>query len=150
LPPAPKRVGDSLAKGKAVPQLGLSIYPAGALIEVDIVVATSMPRSYVAVEDPLPGGLVAVDPTLGEEYDEENPGPARDARYARELYTRRELRDDRVVFFIDHLPAGIHHLRYWARASAPGTYIAPPARAFEMYVPETHGRSAAEWVRVAQ
>jgi len=35
-----------------------------------------------------------------------------------------------------------------ARATTPGTFIAPPAKAEEMYSPEVFGRSASDWVVV--
>jgi uncharacterized protein YfaS (alpha-2-macroglobulin family) len=61
---------------------------------------------------------------------------------------RRELRDDRVVYFVDALPAGVSRYRYLARATTIGTFQAPPARVEEMYVPETFGRTAGGRVRV--
>jgi alpha-2-macroglobulin len=35
-----------------------------------------------------------------------------------------------------------------ARATTPGTFVAPPAKAEEMYHPEVFGRSASDWVIV--
>jgi uncharacterized protein YfaS (alpha-2-macroglobulin family) len=54
-----------------------------------------------------------------------------------------------VVYFVDDLPAGLTVFRYVARAATAGTFVTPPARAEEMYVPETYGRTAGETVVVA-
>ena len=35
---------------------------------------------------------------------------------------------------------------YYARATTPGEFIVPPAKAEEMYFPETFGRSASDKV----
>jgi alpha-2-macroglobulin len=35
-----------------------------------------------------------------------------------------------------------------ARATTPGTFIVPPAKAEEMYSPEVFGRSGSDWVVV--
>jgi uncharacterized protein YfaS (alpha-2-macroglobulin family) len=44
------------------------------------------------------------------------------------------------------LVAGTHRLSYTARATTPGTFAAAPAKAEEMYAPETFGRSTGETV----
>ncbi len=35
-----------------------------------------------------------------------------------------------------------------ARATTPGTFVVPPAKAEEMYSPEVFGRSGSDWVIV--
>jgi uncharacterized protein YfaS (alpha-2-macroglobulin family) len=63
-------------------------------------------------------------------------------------YDRSEVRDDRVLFFADALPAGLHHYRYLARATTFGRFVLPPTRAEEMYEPEVFGRTSATEVTV--
>jgi uncharacterized protein YfaS (alpha-2-macroglobulin family) len=58
-------------------------------------------------------------------------------------FYHRQDRDDRVLLFADELPAGVHHYEYLARAVTPGTFVVGPARAEEMYNPETFGRTGA-------
>ena len=41
-----------------------------------------------------------------------------------------------------NLPEGTHQLSYTVRATTPGTFVAAPAKAEEMYSPETFGRSS--------
>jgi len=43
---------------------------------------------------------------------------------------------------------GVYTYAYVARATTPGTFVVPPARAEEMYHPETFGRSASARVIV--
>ena len=54
----------------------------------------------------------------------------------------REVRDDRVITFVEHMAAGMYHYRYLARATTFGTFVVPPTRAECMYEPETFGRTA--------
>lgn len=114
---------------------------AGTLVRVDIDVVTSSPRQAVVIEDPLPGGLVAVNPELGEDAPED---------WQSRLWDRRELRDDRVLHFVDHLPSGVFRFTYYARAAHPGRYVAPPTQVSEMYAPETRGATAASHLVVAR
>ena len=53
----------------------------------------------------------------------------------------REIRDDRVVWSASWLWKGTWDLSYIARATTPGTFVRPPARAEEMYDPGVNGRS---------
>ncbi|KYF82970.1 hypothetical protein BE11_26595 [Sorangium cellulosum] len=61
----------------------------------------------------------------------------------------REIRDDRVLFFVDHMAAGMYRYRYLARATTLGSFVVPPARAEEMYSPEVFGRTGAISVKVS-
>lgn len=129
---------------------------------------TPSPRDYVVIDDPLPAGLEAVDATLattaawldvpgssstaGERSGCDDCESPRDAqahdRAFLESWYRREVRDDRVLFFVDHMAAGMYHYRYLARATSIGSFVVPPTKAEEMYTPETFGRTGAETVVV--
>ena len=63
-------------------------------------------------------------------------------------YQHQNLRDERAEAFTSFLPGGVYHYRYTARATTPGQFVVPPARAEEMYQPETFGRSATTRVEV--
>jgi uncharacterized protein YfaS (alpha-2-macroglobulin family) len=58
------------------------------------------------------------------------------------------LRDERVEAFTSLLWEGVHEYSYFARATTPGLFVVPPAKAEEMYSPETFGRGASDRVRV--
>jgi hypothetical protein len=111
----------------------------GDMVRVVTTVEVKEPRRYVVIDDPLPAGLEAIDPGLATTSRLGVPaltgvrsGP----------FDHRELRDDRVVHFVDSLPAGVHRYRYLARVVAPGVYAWPAARAEEMYSPEVYGITA--------
>ncbi|MDI3282020.1 MG2 domain-containing protein [Polyangium sp. 15x6] len=149
----------------APPGKGVSSFPGGQLVLGEIVVVTPSPRKYVVVDDPLPAGFEPVDARLATtarnaDLDEEEGDPE-DAFYEEGGYDDvatgrailssrylRELRDDRVLFFIDRMPAGMYRYRYLARATSIGTFVLPPARAEEMYAPEVFGRTAAGTITV--
>lgn len=119
---------------------------AGDLVRVDLTVVSSSPRRAVAIEAPLPGGLAALAPELLDDTPEDEDFPRYDV--AGRLWDRRELRDDRVLFFVDRMPAGVSRFTFYARALHPGSYVVPPATAFEMYAPEVRGATATERLRV--
>jgi uncharacterized protein YfaS (alpha-2-macroglobulin family) len=150
-----------------IPDRGVTRFRAGDLVVADLVVVAPGPRDYVVIDDPIPAGFEAVDARLrttaawldvpgststedGE--DEEGMESPRDAlahgRAVLESAYRREIRDDRVLFFVDHMAAGMYHYRYLARAVTPGSFVVPPAKVEEMYTPETFGRTGAETVVV--
>jgi hypothetical protein len=126
---------------------------AGDLVRVRARVATPQERNFVAVEVPLPAGLEAVDTALltsrqtarsrDEEAQESEKSQALDATqdFFWSPFDHSEKRDDRVVYFSDHLPPGVHTLSFVARATTPGKFVLKPARAEEMYSPEVFGRS---------
>lgn len=148
------------------PQRGATKFRAGDLVAVDLLVVTPSAREYVVVEDPLPAGFEPVDAKLkttasiysspGNEApagcDECEPlipgeelGVQLGYGYA---WSREELRDDRALYFVDHMPGGIYHYRYFARATTSGRFVVPPTKAEGMYEPETFGRTAAGVVEV--
>ncbi|HOT10827.1 MAG TPA: hypothetical protein PK710_13705, partial [Polyangiaceae bacterium] len=59
-----------------------------------------------------------------------------------------ELRDDRALFFVDHMAAGMYHYRYLARATTIGRFVMPSTRVESMYQPEIFGRTGATMIDV--
>ena len=53
----------------------------------------------------------------------------------------REIRDNRVSFFVRWLARGKHSISYRLRAEIPGKFSALPAKASAMYAPELKGNS---------
>jgi len=140
-------------------------FAGGDLVLADLVIVTPSPRNFVVIDDPLPAGFEAVDSHLatssstlnvgesaGSSCDDCGDEEARDELAAGhtffEDYTQRELRDDRVLFFVDHMAAGMYHYRYLARATTLGKFVLPSTRVEEMYTPETFGRNGATLVSV--
>jgi uncharacterized protein YfaS (alpha-2-macroglobulin family) len=123
---------------------------AGTLVHVKVTVKLEQDNHYIAVVDPLPAGLEAVNPRFAtvtsKVEEEEDDGDWWDD--TPDTWTHRELRDDEARAFADRLSAGEHTFEYLARATLPGQFLALPARAEAMYTPDENGRSAATEVDV--
>jgi len=145
-----------------VPDASARALAGGDLVLADIVVVTPSPREFVVIDDPLPAGLEAVDARLattasaldvdaygGSDDDDDTPFWERTHRADDPSSFVRELRDDRVVFFVDHMPAGMFRYRYLARATTLGAFVLPPTRAEEMYSPEVFGRTGADRITIS-
>jgi uncharacterized protein YfaS (alpha-2-macroglobulin family) len=113
----------------------------GAKVLVTVEASSSNARHGVAVVDPLPAGFEAIDERLATS---ERAAPSA----VGSRWDHTNLRDNRSEAFSMNLPAGVHHLVYSVRATTPGTFRAAPAKAEEMYSPETFGRSTGEIVVV--
>jgi uncharacterized protein YfaS (alpha-2-macroglobulin family) len=105
----------------------------GARVLVTVEAANTTRRYGVAVVDPRPAGLEAVDEHLAISE--------RGVATETSRWDFRDERDDRSEAFAMELAEGSHRFAYTARATTPGTFIAAPAKAEEMYAPETFGRS---------
>jgi uncharacterized protein YfaS (alpha-2-macroglobulin family) len=60
------------------------------------------------------------------------------------------MRDDRVLWFADHMRDGTFELEYQARATIDGTFTAMPATIEMMYEPEIRARTARTQITVAK
>ena len=121
-------------------------FQAGELVKVYLTVTTSVARHYVAIDDPLPAGLEAVN-TSFVTTGAEAPPALRQSGWSH--FNHTEKRDDRVLLFADWLPAGVHEHVYIARATTPGTFALPAARAEEMYTPTNCGESESSHIVIA-
>ncbi|MBT3336425.1 MAG: hypothetical protein HN855_13895 [Anaerolineae bacterium] len=128
---------------------------AGARVRVKLKMVADNRRYHVALVDPLPAGLEIVNPDLAVSSNagapDQNDNPF-EMRYGwwwwRTWYEHENLRDERAEAFTSLLWDGVYDYSYIARATTPGTFIAPPAKAEEMYSPEVFGRSGSDWVVV--
>jgi uncharacterized protein YfaS (alpha-2-macroglobulin family) len=163
-----RRVEPSELAGlrQAVPERSEERFAPGDLIVTDLVVVAPGAREYVAIDDPLPAGLEAVDSSLAtnvlprsmrtpnysgcDECEEEagDPGTLVPGQAYLSVWHRQEIRDDRVLYFVDHMPAGVARFRYLSRATSAGRFVVPPTRAEAMYEPEIFGRTAASMLEV--
>jgi hypothetical protein len=157
----PEALADAL---KSLPEAGARSFRGGDLVLGDIVVVTPSPREFVVIDDPLPAGFEAVDARLatsgasadvdgaaarsGADDDGDEDDVAAGRSYRPSSFVR-EIRDDRVLFFVDHMSAGMFHYRYLARATSLGTFVLPPTKAEEMYTPEVFGRTGSDVIRIA-
>jgi uncharacterized protein YfaS (alpha-2-macroglobulin family) len=143
----------------------VSSVQAGDLVRVRLSIVVPETSYYLAVEDPLPAGLEAVNGSLGTTADSERPpnptgtrepGVAPGKRLppgvdAADTYfpwwlrwgpfSNVEMRDDRVALFANSVSPGTYVYDYYARATTPGAYMAQPAQARLLYFPDVFGRS---------
>jgi uncharacterized protein YfaS (alpha-2-macroglobulin family) len=138
----------------------------GDTVRVELSITAPNDLYYLRVEDGLPAGFEAVDPTLAttsqltpapqigvEPLPVEGPMVVEEAarlsvaspypwwEWWWQWYSRSELRDEKVALFADFLPRGSYLYSYTARATLPGEFRAIPAVAVESYFPEVYGRS---------
>jgi hypothetical protein len=137
----------------------------GSLVRVRLRITVPADRQFVALTDPLPAGLEAVDLSLrttgalsgpGTAVPEAEPTETEEEAWDEYPYDwyygswdagwwspfdHKELRDDRVVYVATVLWKGRYSATYVARATTPGTFMRPPAHAEEMYNPGVQGRS---------
>jgi uncharacterized protein YfaS (alpha-2-macroglobulin family) len=123
---------------------------AGASVRVRLTMVADARRTHVALIDPLPAGLEAVNPALATSLTV----PADDSSVSYsgywwwQWYEHQNLRDDRAEAFTSYLPGGTYEYTYVARATTPGEFVVPPTRAEEIYAPEVFGRSSSDRVVV--
>lgn len=115
---------------------------AGTRVKVTLTMVAPTNRYHVALVDPLPAGLEALNPALGA------AAPTGRVDWNVRWYEHENLRDERVEAFTAWLHPGVHSYSYYARATTCGKFTAAPAKAEEMYAPETFGRSASAEVLV--
>jgi uncharacterized protein YfaS (alpha-2-macroglobulin family) len=125
---------------------------AGARVRVRLTMVADNRRYHVALVDPLPAGLEIVNPALAVAEQLPQDPNAAEVRYGwwwwGPWYEHQNMRDERAEAFASLVWEGVHKYSYVARATTPGRFVAPPAKAEEMYSPEVFGRSGSDWVVV--
>jgi uncharacterized protein YfaS (alpha-2-macroglobulin family) len=143
---------------------------AGARVRVTLGMVAAARRYHVALIDPLPAGLEAINPDLatsGAVPPEPTAVPliagVRGPEAAGPIgavpgllaplvpwqwYDDAEFLDESSQAYAALLDPGAYTFRYVARATTPGQFVVPPARAEELYHPETFGRTATQRVIV--
>ncbi len=125
---------------------------AGARVKVKLTMVADNRRYHVALVDPLPAGLEIVNPALAVSQSIPQDPESPDFKYGwwwwGTWYEHQNMRDERAEAFTSLLWDGVYEYSYVARATTPGKFIVPPAKAEEMYSPEVFGRSGSDWVIV--
>jgi hypothetical protein len=65
-----------------------------------------------------------------------------------QVLSHSELRDARVAFYVDEMPAGRYEFSYLARATTPGTFLRPAAAVEAMYAPTISASTSIDQVTV--
>jgi uncharacterized protein YfaS (alpha-2-macroglobulin family) len=107
----------------------------------------------VALVDPLPAGLEAMNPALAVTGSvPADPDQGDTIKYwwwwNWTWYDHQNLRDEQAEAFSPLVWEGVYTYTYVTRATTPGRFVVPPAKAEEMYAPETFGRSGTDYVVV--
>ena len=134
---------------------------AGARVRVRLTMVAPARRYHVALVDPLPAGFETLNPTLATTGDiPRDPQRTGVTEYGGrsygfgwwwwrpEWFEHQNLRDERTEAFASLLWEGVYKYSYVARATTPGDFVVPPAKAEEMYHPETFGRGKSDRVRI--
>ncbi len=138
LVPVDKTIKAAGSRGQAVDQKvekyerelvkNLDTLKSGDLVEIELEIESKNDYEYLIFEDRKAAGFEPVDVRSG--YD-----------YTSALRSYREMRDDRVSFFVRRLPRGRHSVSYRVRAEIPGQFSALPTQGYAMYAPELKGNS---------
>ena len=134
----------------------------GARVRVRLTMVAQARRYHVALVDNLPAGLETLNPGLAvtESIPIETGGNTSVVEYGSRSFGRgywwyrqnwfehQNFRDERAEAFTALLWEGVYNYNYVARATTPGQFVVPPAKAEEMYHPETFGRTGTDFVRI--
>jgi alpha-2-macroglobulin len=126
---------------------------AGARVRVRLTMVVPSRRYHVALVDPLPAGLEAMNPALAVTGSvPSDPNQTDTIKYwwwwNWTWYDHQNLRDEQAEAFSPLVWEGVYTYTYVTRATTPGSFVAPPSKAEEMYSPETFGRSGTDRVVV--
>ncbi|HEY0385212.1 MAG TPA: alpha-2-macroglobulin family protein, partial [Pyrinomonadaceae bacterium] len=126
---------------------------AGARVRVRLTMAAPARRYHVALVDPMPAGLESLNPelaTTGTIPQDDTSDEMKNGYWwwSRSWFEHQNFRDERAEAFTSLLWEGVYNYTYVARATTPGQFVVPPAKAEEMYHPETFGRGATDRVVV--
>jgi hypothetical protein len=131
---------------------GIWHFKAGSRVRIRLQMVADNRRYHVALVDPLPAGLEIINPALAVSGSVPQDPDSSDYHYGwwwwGTWYEHQNMRDERAEAFASLLWDGVYEYTYVARATTPGTFVAPPTKAEEMYSPEVFGRSASDWVIV--
>jgi len=105
----------------------------GDRVVVTLRLETTRPAWFVALDDPLPAILEAVNP----EFVSRASGEKTEGTNA--PVSHRETRSDRVLYFCDALPPGTYTFQYLARVRMAGESTAAATKAEAMYRPDRFG-----------
>ncbi|MDR1291320.1 MAG: alpha-2-macroglobulin, partial [Planctomycetaceae bacterium] len=111
-------------------------FKSGDLVEVELIVESKNDYESILVGDWKCAGFEPVEVRSG--YN------------GNELGAYVEFRDERVLFFVYHLPRGKHSVTYRLRAEQPGNFSALPTNIEAMYAPELKANSDENKIKITE
>jgi hypothetical protein len=140
-----QRGSDEPADKMALTKPGTVVHLAvGDVVEEHVEVISNIHHNYVAVVVPLAAGLEPLNPKLATAPPEATPSGTITSSPSYVAYM-----DDQVAFYYDDLPKGTYHFYFRTRATVPGQYTQPQARAELMYDGAVHGESVGARIEVS-
>jgi uncharacterized protein YfaS (alpha-2-macroglobulin family) len=126
---------------------------AGQLVGVALQVDMPSRGSFIIVEDSLLGGVEAINEGLDNSthvVDAYGNPRSRYDSWRETGYNHKEIRDDKVSFFISDLERGGHRYVYFVRVVNAGIFTAMPTEVYAMYDLTTWGRSASSNFQIVE
>ncbi|MEO0156436.1 MAG: alpha-2-macroglobulin family protein, partial [candidate division WOR-3 bacterium] len=124
----------------------------GEVYKVVLHIVVPETRIFAVVEDPLPAGFEPVQTSfvtearaVKEQYWEEQ---YEEKGHWWGSFDHEEQYDDKMLFFAQELFPGEHTQVYFVRAGTGGKFLAPSAKAEEMYSPEVFGSTTQGFLTV--
>ncbi|MBV9439455.1 MAG: hypothetical protein JOZ24_05645, partial [Candidatus Eremiobacteraeota bacterium] len=132
----PANAADVLTTiGLAAPGAPLMLAPA-RVFDVELQIITDRPAERVAITDPIPAGLEAVDTSFA------TASHAARVPSAPWQIGDQQIRADRIEAYADRLDPGIYRLHYLVRSVTEGNYLWPGTEAHVIQQPDVFGRAA--------
>jgi uncharacterized protein YfaS (alpha-2-macroglobulin family) len=114
----------------------------GELVKTTIIINSPTTREHIALTDPVPGGVEAINPALGNQS------------YISELgqdwrsHTQLEIRNGKVYWYLRNLAKGDTKLSYYSRVKHQGNYHIAPAQIEAMYRSDVYGSTPASKTKI--
>ncbi len=135
----------------------------GELVRVDLYVLVPVSRSFVVVNDPVPGGLEVLNKELkttsSNDLETLNSPLAENSTWFKnndwleysgtnwwEGFYSNEIKNEVVRFYSENLIEGKHHLSYLTQVIATGNFVIMPSLAQEMYNTEIYGSTPTRYL----
>lgn len=140
--------GEGCDKGECSP---IQSGKAGEKVNVRLTLTLPNDRYFLAASDYIPAGAEILDTTLkttelgpGTEPGVEqvfNPRRPFAKGWGWWLFNQPQIYDDHIAWTAENLPAGTYELTYTLALLLPGEFRVLPARAWQLYFPETQANS---------
>jgi len=116
----------------------------GDQLMVKLTLESAVPYEFMVLEDYIPSGFEVTDESV---YGGSNPDEEYEF-YQLPSYSRRERRDNRMVYFFNSLRKGKTEIACILRAELPGNFRASPAVISCLYAPEISAYSGSGYLVV--
>lgn len=146
----------SLIKDNIVTSIDNKDIKPGDMIKVDLLVSNYNDDNFVVVSDYFAAGLKPVNELLtGAVYinNDIKQQLATDSKIANyedryKMSTYKDIRQDRVDFYIDNMRKGNYHFTYFLQATNKGSYYVKPTKVIKMYNKNNFGYNREEKLEI--